>query len=230
MPAMLSAQVTLVTWNFDGVSPGSQATIAATSLVASADNVTASAGVTASRVTSVAFTNIGPGGGSGSIASYSLGTANSSVGNASGFGTTASATLYTSFRLTMAGSLSGGPYNLSSISFDLGNAGSNGPRGVEVTYRVGTSGSFVSLGTTDVPSNTSNQFGRFTFAPSGSVAITANDVIEFRFLGYAPTSGSSIRYDNVTVSAVAVPEPSAFAALAGAGALGFAALRRRRRG
>lgn len=229
MPAVLSAQVTLVTWNFDGATPGSQATISATSLVASADNVSVGGTASASRLSSQTVTNIGPASASGSIAAYALGTANATIGNASGFGTTPNAANYVSFRFTLGSSLSDGPYNLGSISFDLSNAG-NTVRGVEVTYRVGTSGAFVSLGSTDAPTLTANNFGRFTFTPTGSVALTASDVVEFRFLGYAASTGASIRYDNVSVSAVAVPEPSAFAALAGMGALGFAALRRRRRG
>lgn len=229
LPGALSAQtvVQLVTYNFDGTSPGQSPTISSSALVASAVNSFGGPGVTVSRST-ITVTNLSGNG------TYGTGQANTTVGNAVGFGTTASASLYVGFSATLQGSLpAGNDYTLDSIVFDLGNGGTTGPRGFEVTYRIGTTGSFTSLGTAQVPNNTANNFGRYTFEPSGSISLTAGDVIELRFLGFAPGATSGVRYDNVTINALEtamVPEPSAVAALAGFGALGFAALRRRRRG
>jgi len=99
---------------------------------------------------------------------------------------------------------------LEGISFDLANVGTSGPRGVEVTYRVGNSGPFVSLGTTRTPTNVANQFGNFTFNLPTATALIANEDVEFRLLGYSNAVGNSIRLDNVTITATAIPEPSYF--------------------
>lgn len=72
-----------------------------------------------------------------------------------------------------------------------------------------------------------------------SVSLASLDLISqgqtriFRFYLQTETSSQSIAFDDIvlngTVSAIsAVPEPSSFAALAGLGALGFVAVRRRR--
>jgi hypothetical protein len=229
IPTFVCAQTTLVTWDFEGVSPGTAPTIVATSLVTSASNAIASTGVTINRSTGT-VTNLGAGGGSGGVAAYAAGTAAGSFLNANGFGTSENSGLYVSFSVTLSSGIGSGAYALDGISFDFANGGSSGPRGAEVTYRVGTSGAFTSLGATQVPNNTAGNFGRFNFSPSGSISLTAGDVVEFRFLGYANTTGSNIRFDNVAISVAAVPEPSAYAVLAGLSAVGFAALRRRRRG
>lgn len=56
--------------------------------------------------------------------------------------------------------------------------------------------------------------------------LEAVDAIRFEFVNLA--SGERVGIDNVHIAGTAVPEPSAFAAIFGAIALGFAAIRRRR--
>jgi hypothetical protein len=61
--------------------------------------------------------------------------------------------------------------------------------------------------------------------------IAAGTTITFRFMGIdsAASSGRRHNFDNIALTASAIPEPSSIAALAGLGALGFVAARRRRR-
>lgn len=231
--SLATAQV-LVNWNFDGASPGLAGTILSASNVASVADVSAT-GATGSRQSSGTLTNLPAGGGTGSgldyIAPYTAGTAGPSPTpsfyGVNGFGTSPVSTSYVSFSLTLSSSIDS-LLALQGISFNLANAGTSGPRGVEVTYRIGTSGSFSSLGTTAVPNNTANNYGLFTFNLSTPAALANNDVIEFRLLGYSNAAGNSIRLDNVSISATTIPEPSTYALLA-AGLAGLIWLRRKSR-
>jgi hypothetical protein len=92
---------------------------------------------------------------------------------------------------------------LEGITFDAARGGS-ADRGFEVTYRVGSTGSFNSLGTTFPPAGTNN-YGRFTFNLSSPATLSANDDVEFRLLGFTPSPGNTLFVDNVTVTAI--PEP-----------------------
>jgi hypothetical protein len=214
-----NAQI-LVNWNFDGASPGTQGTIISTSNVASVADVS-STGATGSRQSGGTLTNLPAGGGTGTgldyIAPYAAGTAGPSPTpsfyGVNGFGTSPVSTSYVSFQLTLNSTID--PIALEGISFNLANSGTSGPRGVEVTYRIGTSGAFTSLGTTAVPNNTANNYGLFTFNLGTPAALAPSDVIEFRLLGYANATGNSIRLDNVSISAAAIPEPSTYLLLGG---------------
>lgn len=223
----------LVNWDFDGGSPGTQGTIVSTGNVLSVNNVT-SIGATGSRQSGGTLTNLAAGGGTGTgldyVAPYAAGTAGPSPTpsyyGVNGFGTSPVSTSYVSFGLTLGASID--PIALQGITFNLANSGTSGPRGVEVTYRIGTSGAFTSLGTTAVPNNSANNYGLFTFNLASPTALAANDVVEFRLLGYANATGNSIRLDNVNITASAIPEPSTYALLA-AGLAGLVWLRRRAR-
>jgi|GEM_PF-1456112 len=230
--ASATAQV-LVNWNFDGGSPGTQGVILSADNVALVSHV-ASYGATGSRQSGGTTTNLAAGGGSGSglnyIAPYAAGTATPndipSYYGVNGFGTSPVSTSYISFSLTLDSTID--PIALAGIQFNLANGGTSGPRGVEVTYRIGSSGSFTSLGTTATPNNTANNYGLFTFNLGSPSALAANDVVEFRLLGYSNATGNSIRLDNVSITASAIPEPSTYALL-GAGLLSLVWLRRRSR-
>jgi hypothetical protein len=114
---------------------------------------------------------------------------------------------------------------LEGIRFNLSNAGSTGPRGVEVTYRIGTVGTFTSLGTTAVPNNIANNYGLFTFNLPSPASLSSSDVVEFRLRGYADATGNSIRLDNVSITAI--PEPGVLALVCGA--VGILAILRKQR-
>ncbi|MFQ3669956.1 MAG: PEP-CTERM sorting domain-containing protein [Verrucomicrobiia bacterium] len=229
--AASSHAAVLVNWNFDGGSPGVAGTIVAVSSVASVADV-ASFGATGSRQSGGTLTNLSAGGDTGSglsyIAPYEAGTAGPSPTpsfyGVSGFDTSPSSSSYVRFSLTMGTSIAPSVSQLEGIQFNLANSGTSGPRGVEVTYRIGTSGSFTSLGTTAVPNNTANNYGLFTFNLPSPITLSAGDVIEFRLLGYSNAAANSIRLDNVSITAI--PEPSSVALLIGAGSLLFL-LRRR---
>lgn len=229
--AVSSHAAILVQWDFTTNASG---TIVSSSVASVADlfNV----GSAGSRQSSGFVTNLPAGGNSGSglayVAPYAEGTAaplsptNAMFYGANGFGTSPVDTSYISVGFTLGPTVASADAFLEGIQFDLANGGTSGPRGVEVTYRVGTVGSFLSLGTTAVPNNTANNYGRFSFTVPGSIALSASDVVEFRLLGYSNASGNSIRLDNVAVSAI--PEPSTYAAFLAVGALAVLALRRRR--
>lgn len=226
----------LVSWNFTAnLAP----TINATASVASASNATLAA-ISGGWQNNATGTNVGPSAGNGTwspsslgtVQTYDLGDSNVVNGGAgflqtSGWGTTMNASRYVSFNLTMNSSIEPAFAQLEGIRFNLASAGTSAPRGVEVTYRIGTSGNFTSLGGTAVPVNAANQYGLFTFNLPTSATLSPGDVIEFRLLGYAPDSGAGLRFDNVRITAI--PEPAVLS-VAGLAIGSFALLRRRRKG
>jgi hypothetical protein len=207
----------LVTWDFDNDIPDElEGTILAPAAVASVSAVEEVGGVNLLPSTIFGYTNIGPSAGGGAVLPYALGTSNGAQLGMTGFTEDPDPTRFASFKFSMDTSFPQEFSLLHSISMDLANGGSS-LRGIEVTYRIGNSGSFISLGTTATPSNSINQFGRFTFALNSPEALSASDLVEFRVLGYANEPGFTLRLDNVTISAI--PEPVAVSLIAGAGLL-----------
>jgi hypothetical protein len=217
--AQISQAAPLVSWNFTS---NTTPTIVAVSSVASAANATFSAGVSGGFQNNANGTNIGPNAGNGTwstansttlsiVAPYALGTSDvvngtSGFYNTSNYTTSPSAAKFVSFSLTMNSTIDSSVSFLEGIQFNLASAGTGAPRGVEVTYRIGTSDPFTSLGGTAVPVNSANQYGLFTFNLPTPTALSGGDVVEFRLLGYADAAGSSVRLDNVSITAV--PEPT----------------------
>jgi len=207
------AQVGIATWNFDGISrvlPANAGIILdTTGTVAAISNATA-VGATIGRLFPT-ITNLPPGGGSGTglnyVAPYTTGTAYNGILDGSDFDTSPSTSRYISFTITIGATIDPSVGLLEGISFDLSNAGTSGPRGFEVIYRIGNTGPFTSLGTTSTPNNTADNFGRFTFNLSTPTSLIANENVEFRFLGYSDAVGNSLRLDNVRFIATAIPEP-----------------------
>ncbi|GAB4167620.1 MAG: hypothetical protein Fur0032_05690 [Terrimicrobiaceae bacterium] len=235
LTAAAHAQV-LVSWNFDtNLTP----TIVATSSVASASHATLSVGISGGRQNNASAVNVGPSAGNGTwstgnlsvVSPYALGDADAVNGgsgflNTSNYTTSPGAAKYVGFTVTMNSTIDPSLSSLEGIQFNMSNAGSSGPRGVEVTYRIGT-GSFTSIGGSAVPTLATNQYGLFTFNLPTPVALSGGDVIEFRLLGYANLAGNSVRLDNVRITAV--PEPSTALMLGAAGLVGGAWVAARRR-
>ncbi|WP_448578902.1 PEP-CTERM sorting domain-containing protein [Thermosphaera sp.] len=209
-----------------------------TGSVASAAN-TSITGASGSYQVSGTITNLPAGGGFGSgwsyVAPYTAGNATSDdttppidaqFYGANGWDTEPNPAKYITYELTMAAAIHPTVNQLEGIAFSLANAGTSGPRGVEVTYRIGTSGSFTSLGYTAVPNNTANNYGHFTFNLPTPASLSGGDVVTFRLLGYANASGNSIRLDNVTISAIPEPASIGLAGLTGLVALAVRRLRR----
>lgn len=227
----------LVSWNF---SSNLTATINATASVSSAANATLSSGLSGGFQNNTTGVNIGPNSGNGTWSLSSLGTVkayqlgdsdvvNGGNGflNASKFGTTPNSSLYLGFTLTMNSTIAPSESQLQGIQFNLASAGTSGPRGVEVTYRIGTSGTFTSIGGTAVPNLTASNFGLFTFNLPSPSTLNSGDVVEFRLLGYTNATDNAIRLDNVRITAV--PEPAAAGLLAVSGGVLFWLRRRRDR-
>jgi hypothetical protein len=83
----------------------------------------------------------------------------------------------------------------------------------------GTNWKFLSLSYATAPT----EGGTFTVT---TVDLGESDGVALANYDFTPAAGAS--YDNFAITGTAVPEPSAFAAIAGVLAIGFAALRRRR--
>ena len=116
-----------------------------------------------------------------------------------------------------------------------------GPRDFVLQYSVDGSSftTFASYSITNDSWNASSAPGASvkSFSLSAITALNGDASIFFRLTQSGTTSvnggtvaaGGTGRVDTFTVTGTAVPEPSSFAAFAGIGALGFCALRRRRR-
>lgn len=145
----------------------------------------------------------------------------------------ASSTDYIQFTLSAT---SGNVLNLGSISFDHAFNYSGSPAATQVaTFEVRSSldgyASSIGSGTSNPVSGTTPSW---TTASIGLSALPYQGLstITFRIYfndGDNALSTSYLRLDNLTVTANAIPEPSAAAALAGLCGLGLAAARRRRR-
>jgi trimeric autotransporter adhesin len=120
------------------------------------------------------------------------------------------------------------------LSVDLftGNNSGSTNQTYNIEYRVGASGSFIVLGTYE----TTTPFGSISFTTGSSSLPALNDQLNpvyFRFYnasGVYDSSYDTLGIDNFSLSYSTVPEPSTYAAIAGALALGAAAWCRRRRG
>ncbi len=206
------------------------------SVASAADTSVVGTGMSGGYESSGTITNLPAGGGFGSgldyVAPYAVGAANTENGTtsqhyrSSGWGSTPNTAKRVVYQLTMAATVDSTVNQLEGIQFNLANAGTTGPRGFEVTYRIGTSGSFISLGTTRTPTNVANEYGLFTFNLPTPATLSPNDVVEFRLLGYTPQGTQNIRLDNVAITAI--PEPG-MAGLAIAGATFAVFVRRCRR-
>jgi hypothetical protein len=215
--ALALAANPLVTWDFNSDFPDElEGTILAPNAVASVSAVEGVGGVNLLPSVIFSYTNIGPSAGGGNVLPYALGTSNGAQLGVTGFTVSPDPTRYASFKFSMDTSFPQQFSLLDSISLDLANGGTS-LRGIEVTYRIGNSGSFISLGTTATPTNSSNQFGRFTFSLNTPVSLSPSDLVEFRVLGFANDPTFILRLDNVTISAI--PEPVKVTLIAGVGIL-----------
>lgn len=201
IPKQVSAQVNLLQYDFEGPSPGLGPTILSATDVSSASNFFASTSVTLSRMMSTTIVNL-----PANLPTYDTGTAAGGIANSYGYGTSPSASLYVAFNFTLAATVTPN-LALDRVIFDLANAGTNGPRGFEVTYSINAA-PFTSLGTFNVPNNSAGNYGRFTATVASQPLLSAGDVVEFRFLGFSTAVGNSVRLDNVLVQGFIIPEPS----------------------
>ncbi|MFA6962761.1 MAG: PEP-CTERM sorting domain-containing protein [Opitutaceae bacterium] len=103
----------------------------------------------------------------------------------------------------------------------------------KLEYRIGDSGSFTQIGSDYLTKDASGDFTDYNLTQFTSVSLAAladqSSPVYIRIRGVS-TSGSSnldlIGIDNFSLTYSAVPEPSTFALLGGASALGLAALHR----
>ncbi len=129
---------------------------------------------------------------------------------------------YINFTITAASALT-----LGTFEFDMASSGTSGPRGFVVTAQKESEG-FSIIGKAGMTPPAGGNFAHYSFDLSSISALAATDILEIRM--HAFSGLGSVRFDNVTLTgaAVAVPEPSTYAALFGLAALGFVAVRRRR--
>lgn len=127
-------------------------------------------------------------------------------------------------------------YTLSLTSFSLqASRSGTGPANISVELFVGgvsqaTSSTFSPTNTT---STATSGMSTHTFDFGDLTSIAATSLVEFRIYGWGGTgSTGNLRLDDLTVNGSAtsaIPEPSTYAAIAGACALGAAVWQRRRR-
>lgn len=208
----------LAIWDFDGTSPFAGTNLDTTGSVATVHDADDIGTADLNRNLSPTINNVDPGGGSGGIEPYESGQASGGVGVANRFGGTGvpDPENYIQFRLTLGNTVDSSVSQLQGITFDLARGGDSN-RGFEITYRVGSTGGFSSLGSTLPPTGTNN-YGRFTFNLDTPASLSANNDIEFRFLGFNSNDTHTLLIDNVTVTAI--PEPGSLLLMV----LGFSGL------
>jgi hypothetical protein len=138
--------------------------------------------------------------------------ASGNVVNTDQWSTSVDFSKYFEFTLTSTAAL-----NLGDIYFDMAKSGANGPRGVQVEYRI-NSGSFLTLGTaTQLDLNAggpaANTYSRYTYALGDT--LSTSDTVTLRFYGFSNAPNNGVRFDNITVTAAAIPEPSTYLLLGG---------------
>lgn len=132
---------------------------------------------------------------------------------------------------------SGYTVELTQFGFDFGGNGA-GPKKLGVYVLPSTSGIYAQL--FDQPDVDTGAGGvdapdfDLDFSATGSLSLSGGQSASFYIVGYDAHQPDKFAWaDNITLTASgsgpAVPEPSSFAAIAGLGALGFVATRRRRR-
>jgi hypothetical protein len=116
-----------------------------------------------------------------------------------------------------------------SLSYYAANFGGAGSITVDWFYSTSNGGEKIATGLSNVI--TGSSFTNFTADFSGIDAMEGLDELYIVGRITESTSAASLAIDNVAIygTAAAIPEPSSFAALAGAACLGLAASRRRRR-
>lgn len=121
--------------------------------------------------------------------------------------------------------LSGGILNLDEISFDGARGGSSTPRGFGLASSVDSFATVI--GSHDMATARAGGLLTYSFDLSAPAFQGITTPITFRVLVYAPGTGNSVEMNSLSVLGT-IPEPSTYAAIAGALALGLVAYRRRR--
>lgn len=116
--------------------------------------------------------------------------------------------------------------DIGSIFYSVGKGGSSDPRGYFIRSSVD---SFASdIAGSQLPTGANQNPGDFSVSLAGNPAYQGLNSVTFRFYNYTPNPGfNSVDWRNVGL--IAVPEPSDYALVFGAGSLGAVIWNRRRR-
>ena len=111
------------------------------------------------------------------------------------------------------------PLNLSQLRFDAGRGGGSAPRGFALYSSVDAFAT--PLLSADVPT-VRPTFTPYTVDLTGAAhqGLAVGTPVSFRFYVYSPAGGSTLEFDNVSLTGTVVPEPTGFALLL-AGGLGL---------
>jgi len=122
--------------------------------------------------------------------------------------------------------VSGQSLDVGTLSYEVGKGGAPDPRGYFIRSSVD---SFASdIAGTQLPTGSAMAPALATVDLSGNAGYQGLTSVEFRFYVWAPGTGNSVDWRNVTLEANSVPEPSGYGVIAGLGLLGFALVQRRR--